>query len=71
MKFAKKLAAAASLTALSASSFAAGSDPDLSTLTAAFNPTIIVTAIVALGVGLMTVYVAKKGISMVIAMIRG
>lgn len=69
MKFVKKLAAAASLTALSASAFAA--DPDLTTLTAAFNPTVIVTAIVALGVGLMTVYVAKKGISMVIAMIRG
>lgn len=66
----KKIGAVVALSALSVSAFAAG-EPDLTTLTDAFKPATVVTAIIALGVGLMTVYVAKKGISMVIAMIRG
>lgn len=50
---------------------AAAGDVDLTVLTNQFKPESIVTGILAVAAVLMTVYVAKKGIVMILGMVRG
>lgn len=73
VSYAKKLTTGAALTLVGAHS-AMAADPatvDLTPLTSSFTATQIVTAVLAVAVTLMTVYVAIKAVKIVIGMVRG
>lgn len=71
MKFIKKIVAGVTVGAVAQSSFAAGSGVDLTPLTSVFVASDIVTGVLAVAGVLMTVYVAKKAVTMIIQMVRG
>lgn len=56
---------------LAGQAHAAAGDVDLTPLTSVFKAEQIVTGVLAVAAVLMTVYVAKKAVSMIIGMVRG
>ncbi len=57
--------------AIATQAHAAAGDVDLTPLTSVFKAEQIVTGVLAVAAVLMTVYVAKKAVSMIIGMVRG
>lgn len=71
MKIANRLALATVPVAAALTSLPAAAATDYSSITAAFSATDIVTGLLSIGAVLASIYVAWKGIKMVIGMMRG
>ncbi|MDP1978059.1 hypothetical protein [Undibacterium sp.] len=73
ISFAKKIGTGAALTLVGVQSALAADPPtvDLTQLTSSFTSNQIVTAVLAVSVTLMSVYVAIKAVKIVIGMVRG
>lgn len=70
-KGAKKFGAAVVTTVASASAFATGTAPDLTSLTSSVDFSTVTAAVLGVGASLIVVHIAWKGAKMVIAAVRG
>ena len=72
MKFLNKAKACLALLVLTAVSFgAAAVPPDYTTMTSQVDFTTVITGFLAIGAILMVMYVAHKGVKLIIGMLRG